>query len=283
MSTLENNDPAPAPQNTCEEHNRDPTPSEVLNIASNWLRTVGPEWVRRWLDNERPKSPWTDICMVVLTIVIAVAAIYSAWVFQGQLTEARNATQLAENQWRGQRVPWVGFANDMGFVPALDFFWGMQPHVLNVPQATMTVAYTIKNFGNSPAFAVAEDFRATAVPAGDYESSLPSLHSWCHGQDPFVKMRAKSGAIGKVVFPAEELPRKQEVAVHVNAGQTHVQVIELSVCITYMDSWDTIHHSEYFYQTNYSESGKPVAPNAIHPEWTFRPITSAYAMGAQAD
>src|ERR1700722_8307168 len=57
------------------------------------------------LHRERPKV--TDWVTVGLTVVVAFAAIYSAWLFQGQLTEARIATQLNTESFRIDERAWV--------------------------------------------------------------------------------------------------------------------------------------------------------------------------------
>ena len=43
-------------------------------------------WLRHWWDAPREKAKWTDVALVLLTITIAIAAFWSAYVFVGQLT-----------------------------------------------------------------------------------------------------------------------------------------------------------------------------------------------------
>lgn len=81
---------------TTQEHDsagekRDADPSEVLAVVLKWLRDYGPNWLRHYWDKERPKSKWHEIAMVILTVLIAGAAIYSAWIFQGQLSLMKDA------------------------------------------------------------------------------------------------------------------------------------------------------------------------------------------------
>lgn len=51
----------------------------------------------------REKSKWTDIATVSLSVVIAGAAIYSAWVFQGQLNTAHEAVEDSNADARSAR------------------------------------------------------------------------------------------------------------------------------------------------------------------------------------
>jgi hypothetical protein len=66
------------------------TPTEVL------------EWFRVWLIHPtRERSKFTDVVMAVLTLLIAGSAIYSAWVFQAQLTETRITFHIDQRAWLG--------------------------------------------------------------------------------------------------------------------------------------------------------------------------------------
>ncbi len=47
----------------------------------------------------REKPKWTDIAIVALTILVALTALGSAWIFQGQLTEAHKARIAEERAW----------------------------------------------------------------------------------------------------------------------------------------------------------------------------------------
>src|ERR1039457_4851271 len=82
-------------------------------------------------DAPREKSKRTDIAIVLLTTLIAAAAIISAWIFQRQLTATITSMQVSERAW-------VGMVN------------------VNTPDKVTTGvrfrAFTsIHNFGRSPA------------------------------------------------------------------------------------------------------------------------------------
>jgi hypothetical protein len=76
-----------------------PSPSEVLTIFLNFLR--------HYWDAPREKAKWTESATVVLNVLIAAAAIYSAWVFQGQLTEVKNSTRWSVESFRLDERSWV--------------------------------------------------------------------------------------------------------------------------------------------------------------------------------
>jgi hypothetical protein len=70
--------------------------------------------------------------MVLLTVLVAAAAFWSAWIFQGQLTEARRATEIQERPW---------LSVDAKPINGLIFVNGQQPVV--------KLALSIKNVGHS--------------------------------------------------------------------------------------------------------------------------------------
>src|ERR1035437_922051 len=64
-------------------------------------------WLRHYWYAPREKSKWTDITIVILTVLIAIAAFWSACIFQRQLTEARKATQQNTESFRIDERAWV--------------------------------------------------------------------------------------------------------------------------------------------------------------------------------
>lgn len=74
-----------------ESHNSNDevTPPEFMN------------WIRNWLTNPtRKRFTWVEIINIVLTAVIAAAALGSAWIFEGQLTSMNSSAQDAERDAR---------------------------------------------------------------------------------------------------------------------------------------------------------------------------------------
>ncbi len=93
-------DNAPSdPKNSSDAKDSVPAPSKILATIRDWLR--------RYRETPRDKSKWTEIATVILTLVIAGAALWSAWIFQGQLKEAHRTTELAERQLELTARPWI--------------------------------------------------------------------------------------------------------------------------------------------------------------------------------
>src|SRR5581483_9072814 len=79
-----------------------PTPSEFLKLIGNWLE--------HYWDAPREASRWTDLTMVVLTVLIAAFAGWSAWIFQGQLAQGERDTGGSERGWVGLHPPVGAFS-----------------------------------------------------------------------------------------------------------------------------------------------------------------------------
>lgn len=62
-------------------------------LVLKWLRYYGPDWLRSYRDKERPKSKWTEIAMVILTVATAGAAFYSARIFYKQFRTMQEQEQ----------------------------------------------------------------------------------------------------------------------------------------------------------------------------------------------
>jgi hypothetical protein len=71
------------------EDDNPPTPTEFLN------------WLRHWWDAPREKSKAADWVMVGLTVAVAIAAFWSACIFQAQLTEMHQASIMDQRAWVG--------------------------------------------------------------------------------------------------------------------------------------------------------------------------------------
>jgi hypothetical protein len=76
-----------------------PSPADVCAAVCRWLD--------HYWDVKREKAKWTDIAMVVLTLLVAVAAFVSALIFQGQLSESRKATVAATQNFMLDERAWV--------------------------------------------------------------------------------------------------------------------------------------------------------------------------------
>ena len=100
MNSTPENQSAQGPQHESGNGEREPTPGEILILVGKCLRR------RLGIATEKPK--WTDVFTAFLTLPIAVAAFWSAWAFQGQLTEMQTQTTVQrEIEMKSDRA-WVG-------------------------------------------------------------------------------------------------------------------------------------------------------------------------------
>ncbi len=91
MNGTPSNPSSEGPQHNRDEQDSAPSPSEILTIVLNWLK--------HYWDAPRYKAKWTESATVILTLLIAIAAFYSAWIFQGQLDETRKVFRIDERAW----------------------------------------------------------------------------------------------------------------------------------------------------------------------------------------
>src|SRR6266853_1218431 len=93
MSDTPNQKPPDLYKTKSSKKDDPPTPSEFLILVADWLRS------RK--DAPRESSKAADWILAGLTIAIAIAAFWSAFIFQGQLTEAKKQTRLSVRPWVG--------------------------------------------------------------------------------------------------------------------------------------------------------------------------------------
>lgn len=181
MNTAPSNKPSNDPQPSPENKDNSPSPSEILAIFLNWLQ--------HYWDAPREKSKWTDIATVALTLLIAVAAFWSAWVFQAQLTEARRATEITERQWKQHERPWVSAKISL-----------FEPLSFSNKAGRLGVSYTLKNSGHSVALDVR--FISKVVPLYSTREIYQQQAILC---DPFRKRATQDGLPGNILFPGDPL------------------------------------------------------------------------------
>jgi hypothetical protein len=108
----------------------------------------------------REKAKWTDVATVILTAIIAGAALVSAWIFNGQLTEGGKQTAAVERQMRQDQRAWVYIENSV--------FTGWKE---NIP---VIVHFNLVNRGKTPAKQIKANFileklSADTIPTFTYE------------------------------------------------------------------------------------------------------------------
>jgi hypothetical protein len=264
MSATPNNEFSANPKNGPDSKDNSPNPSEALAIVFDWLR--------HWWDAPREKSKAADWILVGLTVAIAIAAFWSAWIFQGQLT-------LADKQWKSQQVPWLGLdESTVSVSPLLKVVAG--PPSSKEPVLMVTMTYSVKNFGPSPAFNESDSIMAIAYHDGP--KPVEQMRLECEMQDHASLSGAYTFGAGEMILPTN---RKQIIDwttnIQLTPGETHIQRIWLVVCVAYMDSWNKMHHSRYLYLSRHQN----VPPVSIpgYPKWTYVPLAGAYLMSAHAD
>ena len=82
--------------------------------------------------------------MVILTLLISIAAFWSGWLFQGQLTEARKATNLSAESFRIDERAWVEFepVKPVPYSPRTDKFGALFEYDLYIKNVGKSVAST---------------------------------------------------------------------------------------------------------------------------------------------
>jgi len=226
MNAAPDNEASKGPQHKADDGERDPTPGEILSLVGKWLRQ------RLEIAADKPK--WTDVLTVFLTLLIAAAAFCSAWIFQGQLTVAR---QTMEAQTR----PWVG--NGKIEVKETTFLVYPDNPIRARTQVDLVIEVPLKNVGNSPALNVETSVIATMTEQiGAFPTVEPMMESACGGADKNAK------AVGQVLFPNSpdttvEWPM-DVMTPFIQINQVHR--VWIDICVTYSGttSDQQIHHTK---------------------------------------
>lgn len=188
---------AEAPKDQSNPSEQPPRPSE-LSVALFDFRRAAREYVRNYLNAPREKSKWTDGAMVLLTLLIAVAAFWSAWIFQGQLSEAHRATEIQERPWLSVEVTPV---NGVTFV--------------NGQQAVLVLKFSLKNVGHSIAKGVQIDVKMLPTSPGFPVATDAMQHQRELCDHPEIV------SIGRFdLFPVEQpVERELDISATPSAGQ----------------------------------------------------------------
>jgi hypothetical protein len=182
MNTSPDNKPSKNPAGEASPADDPPTPSEVLAVILNWLR--------HYWDAPRHKAKWTDGATVILTVLIAAAAIWSALIFQGQLDVTIKNFTLDERAWIELEPikPAKLFSPATKFIPRNSFVYELYP----------------KNYGKT----IARDITMKAEVSGgneDFSNSADQMDRW---QDKFLLNQFTEMGTGKsVVVSPSPIPK----------------------------------------------------------------------------
>lgn len=219
---------------TDEQH--PPTPSEFIVLIRDWLD--------RRKNAPREKSKAADWAIAGLTVLIAIAAFWSAFIFQGQLEEARRLTEISERPWLSVEIsPLSGISWTKGAAPASG---------LN-GSPFMKLKVSIKNVGKSIAKDVQID--AKMIPTGADFLQTPEAaenqRKLCDNPDPQQIMKFD-------VFPVEQpterektigiLPREIEPRLTTSSGNVNRKFVGLYVvgCVSYHYSFESKLRQTFF-------------------------------------
>ncbi len=274
--------PAPSSQPTAAPE----TDTKKQLDPSSWSKILKTalECLRHYRDTPREKSKRSDVVMVILTLGIAIAAFWSAWIFQGQLTDSQNANNRSEGQWETQQRPWVGLSGGVEFTKPPIF----QVFAVNAAKSTgieLSIAFKVKNFGLSPAFKTASEIE---VRLGDNTLTLPqdqmkgacSLAVWnSQGED--------TATFGdSVVFPTGETTASFENVTGQPIELSKIRRVWIAGCIAYQGAASAVIHHTKFWILSYMipENSIPVVveKNPIMTKFSL-PINGWQLVKTEAD
>src|SRR5579871_926343 len=168
MSTPPHSQPPPNPKDDGNTANKNPESPELPRCIVRWFRGF---------HLHREKSKVTDWVGVILTLGVAVAAFWSAWVFQDQLREMRTQTKQSLDSFRIDEQASVGLDKPL-IAEKLNFpgpsFTRSGPdgtvHQPDNPNPLIHTSLSLKNFGKTPAFNVVAQAFSSNIDMIDVES-----------------------------------------------------------------------------------------------------------------
>jgi hypothetical protein len=234
-----------------------PRTSVSQRVTRAWFEAA--QIARRWWHTRREKSSPADVAMMLLTLGTAVAAFWSAFIFQGQLKLAREAMET-------QSRPWL----TSGVIEIKDTTFLAYPD--NPTQARSQMDFEIdiplKNVGFSPALNVHNGVIGTMTRNTTSPSSMETMMQSACGEAGITPPKE----VGQVVFPNSEV---SPIRWPVNMMAPDIEITEihrawLAVCTTYdSDAVGKTHHTKVWL-TTWPITGKPtelrrsVQPNVIY-------------------
>lgn len=187
METAPDNDSNETPEHKARETDNSPTPSAVLEAALIWLRSF-------W-NAPRQKSKWTEIVTVVLTLGIAVAAFWSAFIFQGQLKEARKATNSVSDSFRIDERAWIEIEP-------------ITPIQISKEDATFSAGFICNIYPKNVGRTVARDVVVKAQDMGGMEDFGRNAEAMRATQDKMLLGGFKEMGTNKpVIVPSNPVPK----------------------------------------------------------------------------
>jgi hypothetical protein len=227
MSATPDGESAPNPRNDGNHEDHSPEPPEIPRFIVRWFRGFH-------LHREKPKV--TDYLTVGLTLGVAIAAFWSACIFQGQLTEARKQTQRSTDSFRIDERAWIGIEP---IKPIL-----LMPNMTPDTGAAFTCDIYPKNFGKTAATDIL--VRATDVISTDGWDENAQVVS--KSQDK-IPIEIPSSRVPRVLAPSETAAAPFRLTCQ--APQTfksgHQMIHYLIGRIDYIDQFRIAHWKKFCY------------------------------------
>jgi hypothetical protein len=247
MSDTPNQKPPDLYKTQSSKKDDPPTPSEFLILVADWLRS------RKDAPRERSKA--ADWILAGLTIAIAIAAFWSAWIFDCQLREMHKSNEQARIQWEAEHRPWVG-NGEIGFKQSPVFLVYPDNPIQARTQVTFDIEIPIKNFGVAPALHVQTGLLGTMTSQIAAPPTMDTMmESACGSSKSNIKR------VGGVLFPngpetRTELPENIMVP-FIQIAEVHR--VWLAICVVYgsTSSSDQLHHTK-IWMASWPINGQPV-------------------------
>lgn len=226
--------------NTAKEK-RPPTPTEFIEAFRVFLKGY-------W-QAPRHKGKWTETAMLLLTVFIAGAAIYSAWIFRRQLDDARH--------------PWVGVEDDTTFDEGNIPWVGQHGYDAVQKMAAedrlpVRVLYHLRNSGNGPALNTQLVIQPLMFPQSGSDES--QIHAMIEKSCQIAEQRIAQGN-GDLLLPGG----KHTVPYQFGEWDSTKFVVTPG-CIVYRDINGGFHHTRICYAAAMFVSPKPKALESCQDE-----------------
>lgn len=247
MNTTPTSEPAEAPTGEPKAANDPPSPEEITAIVLNFLRGY-------W-NAPRHKAKWTESATAILTLLIAAAAFWSAWIFQGQLTQANQANELTEKQWKAQQRPWIGISQGGATLPSQLSVQVFKPAPRPGTSVEINVSMRLKNFGVSPAFKVYPQVMVMLSKSNDVSPPQFEMWSTCEMADHPAEFE------GNVMFPGGEFVANFDESKSQQIELAKTQRIWVFGCISYWDAAGGLpHHTKFWIFSNLIPANSVAVP-----------------------
>jgi hypothetical protein len=278
--SIDKNTDAIREHDNATDETAEPHPPEITRTEVGLHPTINAYYEAE--QRERPSRNWWERvkrCIEVFAFFSAVAAAIFTYKTLGQIQRQAAAAQGQLDVMRSGQRPWVGIEQNTA-IPVNSPQYAWSP-ALSYPTIYVTLQYSIKNYGLTPAFRVNGVF--TVAPVTDPgPTGGPSFPDPCAmaetRQDPSEKIQ-----LGEVVFPGSAINTGFGTNMQTDPQKLRVlRRVWINLCIAYQDSdkakW---RHSKYTFIS--SPAAGPTVTFKEHPGWSDLPFTGMSLIAASSD